>query len=180
MRAIASFWDTAMFLPDRKVLLCMVVGAVCGVGVGIVGPGAVIEAFADSAPTGIDPTALVRFEGSDYDVQYDDWVDTTPTSKTRVKKVEFGHVSYVDITTTSTGTYSTDAMFSNNIRYPGITVNKVVPDMASAISVLGFGGRWVVLPLARGNSFVHIRSGNHALVSGGGMTCVFTRYSTIC
>ena len=169
-----------MFLPDRKVLLGMVVGAVCGVGVGIIGPGAVIEAFADSAQTGIDPSALVRFEGSDYDVQYDDWVDTTPTGKARIKKVEFGRVSYVDITTTSTGTYSTDAMFSNNIQYPGITVNKVAPQWASAISVLGFGGSWVVMPLARGNSFVHVRSGHHSVLSGGGVTCVFTRYVTSC
>ena len=169
-----------MFLPDRKVLLGMALGAVCGVGVTIIGPGAVIDAFADSAQTGIDPSALVKFEGSDYDVQYDDWVDTTPTSKTRVKKVEFGHVSYVDITTTSTGTYSTDAMFSNNIQYPGITVNQAAPQLASAISVLALGGHWVTLPLAPGNSFVHIRKGNHATLSGGGLTCIFTRYSTIC
>jgi hypothetical protein len=107
-------------------------------------------------------------------------VDTTPTSKTRIKKVEFGRVSYVDITTTSTGTYSTDALFSNNIQYPGITVNEVVPQLASAISVLGLGGHWVVLPLAQGNSFVHIRKGNHATLSGSGLTCIFTRYSTIC
>ena len=169
-----------MFLPDRKVLLCMVVGAVCGVSVGIVGPGAVIEAFADSAPTGIDPTALVRFEGSDYDVQYDDWVDTTPTSKTRVKKVEAGRVSYVDITTTSTGTYSTDAMFSDHIQYPGITVSEVPASVASAISVLELGGRWVALSLAPGNSFVHVRGSDHAVLSGGGMTCVFTRHVTSC
>lgn len=169
-----------MLLPDRKVLLGMTLGAVCGVAAGMIGPGSVIAAFADGTQTGIDPSALVKFEDRDYDVQYDDWVDTTPTGKTRIKKVEFGRVSYVDITTTSTGTYSTDAMFSRNIQYPGITVHEVAPQVASAISVLGLGGRWVALPLAPGNSFVHIRAGNHATLSGGGVTCIFTRYSTIC
>ncbi|MGV8955745.1 MAG: hypothetical protein ACOH2M_31920 [Cypionkella sp.] len=169
-----------MLLPDRKVLLGITLGALCGVAAGMIGPGAVIDAMADSAQTGIDPSALVKFEGRDYDVQYDDWVDTTPVTKTRIKKVEFGRVSYVDITRTSTGTYSTDAMFSNNIQYPGISVSEVPSSVPGTVSMLGLGGRWVPLSLAPGKSFVHVRSGDHAVVSGGGMTCVFTRYVTSC
>ncbi|MET3896910.1 hypothetical protein ABIB57_000834 [Devosia sp. UYZn731] len=169
-----------MALPDRNVLLGMAVGVLCGMGVAAIGPGAVMAAFADETRTGIDPNGLVKFEGSTYDVQYDDTVDTTPTSKSRIKKVEFGRVSYVDITTTATGTYSTDAMFSNNIQYPGIEVNQVPSDNASAISVIGIGRHWVVLPLARGNSFVHIRSRDHSTFSGNGVTCVFTRHTTTC
>ncbi|HTM77878.1 MAG TPA: hypothetical protein VL133_09650 [Devosia sp.] len=169
-----------MFLPDRKVLTGMALGALCAMGISAIGPGAIVAAFADEAPVGIDPTSLVRFDGHDYDVQYDDWVDTTPISKTRVKKVEYGRTSYVDITTTSTGTYSTDALFSDNIQYPGITVTDAPSRGLRAISIIGLGGHWVALPLARGNSFVHIRGRNHATFSGNGMTCVFTRYSTIC
>jgi len=174
------FGTHIMALPDRNVLLGMVVGAVCAMGVAAIGPGAVLAAIADETRTGIDPDGLVKFGGRDYDVQYDDSVDTTPTARSRIKKVEFGRVSYVDITTTTTGTYSTDALFSNNISYPGIDVNAVQSANAGAISVLGLGGNWVALPLAAGNSFIHIRSGDHATISGNGVTCVFTRHSTTC
>ncbi len=172
-----------MALPDRKVLMGMALGAVCALGISAIGPGAVIAVFADEIQprTGIDPDALVRFEGRDYDVQYEDWVDTTPITKSRIKKVEFGRTSYVDITTTATGTYSTDAMFSDHIQYPGIEVNEVPWHTASAISVLGLGGRhWVALRLARGNSYVHIRSRGHTTISGNGVTCFFSRLTTSC
>lgn len=169
-----------MSLPDRKVLLGMAVGVLCGMGVAAIGPGAVVSVIADETRTGIDPDGLVKFEGSTYDVQYDDSVDTTPTSKSRIKKVEFGRVSYVDITTTATGTYSTDAMFSDNIQYPGIEVSEVPSRYASAISVIGRGGYWTALRLARGNSFVHIRGRNHSTFSGNGVTCVFTRHTSSC
>ena len=174
------FGTTAMILPDRNVLTGMVLGVVCATGVAMIGPGAVVSVLADEAPAGIDASRLVKFEGRDYDVQYDDWVATEPTAKSRIKKIEFGRVSYVDITTTETGTYSTDALFSDHVQYPGITVDEVPSQMASAVSVIGLGGNWVVLPLARGNSFVHIRSENHATLSGNGLNCVFTRYTTTC
>jgi hypothetical protein len=169
-----------MGLPDRKVLLGMAVGVLCGMGVAAIGPGAIVSVFADESRTGIDPDGLVKFEGSAYDVQYEDWVETTPTSKSRIKKVEFGRVSYVDITTTATGTYSTDAMFSDNIQYPGIEVNDVPSRYASAISVLGIGRHWTALRLARGNSFVHIRGRNHSTFISNGVTCVFTRHTGSC
>jgi hypothetical protein len=169
-----------MFLPDRKVLTGMVLGALSAMGVAVIGPGTVIGAIADEAPVGIDPSSLVKFEGQNYDVQYDDWVDTTPTSKARVKKIEFGRVSYVDITYTGTGTYSTDAMFSGTVQYPGITVTRAPSDTASALSVIGLGGNWVVLPLAPGNSFVHIKGRGHSTFSGNGVSCFFGRYTTSC
>ncbi|UXN73657.1 hypothetical protein N8D56_23295 [Devosia sp. A8/3-2] len=75
---------------------------------------------------GSDPSQLVKFEGTNYLVENEDWVSTTPLSSTRVKKIEMGKVSYVDITTTETGTYSTDAMFSNHIQYPGISVERAL------------------------------------------------------
>jgi hypothetical protein len=71
-------------------------------------------------------------------------------------------------------------MFSNNIQYPGIEVNEVPSQNATAISVIGMGGNWVVFPLARGNSFVHIRGRGHSTFSGNGLTCFSGRYSTSC
>lgn len=168
-----------MILPDRKVLTGMVLGAVCAMGVAAIGPGAVLSALADEAPSGIDASGLVKFEGRDYDVQYEDWVDTVPAGKSRVKKIEFGRVSHVDITRTSTGTYSTDAMFSSHVQYPGISVQEAAP-AATMISALGGFGQWVALPLARAGSFVHLTGGNHTTVGGGGLNCFFGRYTTRC
>jgi hypothetical protein len=117
-----------MNLPDRHLLLGMTLGALCATALAAIGPGMVVEAFADGAPVGIDPASLVRFEDRDYVVDYEDWVATDPLSSTRVKKVEAGKVSYVTITTTQTGTYSTDAMFSRHVQYPGISVESADPD----------------------------------------------------
>ena len=169
-----------MALPDRKVLLGMALGAFCATAIAAIGPGAVLATFADEAPAGIDVAGLVKFNDHDYAVHYEDWVDTTPTARSRVKKIEFGRVSYVDVTTTSTGTYSTDALFSNHIQYPGISVDREAPQLLSAISVLGGGGQWLALPLMRGNSFVHIDGANHSTISGGGINCTITRHSIAC
>lgn len=112
-----------MNLPDRHLLFGMTLGAICATGLAAIGPGMVFAAFADEyAPGGVDAASLVKFEGRDYTVDYDSWIATDPLSTTRIKKVEAGRVSYVTITTTATGTYSTDAMFSNHVQYPGINV----------------------------------------------------------
>ena len=117
-----------MILPDRRLLLGMTIGAFCATALAAIGPGVVFEALADEfAPTGIDTSRLVKFEERDYVVDYDDWVATDPLSTSRIKKVEAGKVSYVTITTTASGTYSTDAMFSNHVQYPGISVEAAEP-----------------------------------------------------
>jgi hypothetical protein len=112
-----------MNLPDRHLLLGMTLGAICATALAAIGPGLVVQAFGDeNVVNGVDAARLVRFENRDYNVDYEDWVATDPLSTTRVKKVEAGKVSYVTITTTASGTYSTDAMFSRHVQYPGISV----------------------------------------------------------
>lgn len=168
-------------LPSRQVLLGMTIGALCASAVAAIGPGMVLETFADEQPVGIDTSNLVRFEGRDYDVQYDDWVATDPVSRTSVKKIEFGRVSYVDVTTTATGTYSSEAMFSPHVQYPGISVEQTpAPAFGGAIAALGERGRWVALPLVRASSFVHIRAGRQRVLTDGRDTCVLSRSYTIC
>lgn len=170
-----------MSLPSRQVLLGMTIGALCASAVAAMGPGVVIEAFGDEPTHAIDSANLVRFEGRDYDVRYEDWVATEPLSHTRIKKIEYGQVSYIDVTTTQTGTYSSDAMFSDHIQYPGVEVAEV-PGRAfgGALSVWGRHGRWLALPLVRGSSIVHLRTGKNTIVTGGGDTCVLSRNYTVC
>jgi hypothetical protein len=143
-----------MNLPDRHLLLGMTLGAICATGLAAIGPGLVFEAFADEfAPSGVDASSLVKFEDRDYVVDYDDWVATDPLSTTRVKKVEAGKVSYVTITTTATGTYSTDAMFSDHVQYPGISVEAAKPDRN--FFSYWTNGRWSSFRTGTAGSFVY-------------------------
>jgi hypothetical protein len=145
-----------MYLPDRHLLLGMTLGAFCATAIAAIGPGMVIEAFADEAPVGIDTSRLVRFEDRDYNVDYDDWVATDPLSTVRVKKIEAGKVSYVTITTTATGTYSTDAMFSRHVQYPGISVEHAEP-IQTQFSYWT-NGRWSAFRTSNAGSFTYMRA----------------------
>lgn len=148
-----------MDLPDRRVLLGMTLGALCATALAFVGPGMVIESFADDfidsvVPQGFDPANLVRFEGRKYAVENDDSVATEPLSTVRVKKIEGGVVSYVTITTTQSGTYSTDAMFSNHVQYPGIEVTEMPAYPHNRFSYWS-GRNWSSFTSSNGNSFIY-------------------------
>ncbi|KRA55955.1 hypothetical protein [Devosia sp. Root635] len=146
-----------MNLPDRHLLLGMTVGALCATALAAIGPGMVFEAFADEfTPSGIDAASLVRFEDRDYTVDYDASVATDPLSTTTVKKVEAGKVSYVTITTTATGTYSTDAMFSSHVQYPGISVEAAEP--ARNVFSYWTNGRWSAFRTGTAGSFSYYGS----------------------
>lgn len=54
------------------------------------------------------------------DVVIEPQVATEVLRSTRIKKIGFGRVEYVDIMETASGTYSTDAVESPHVRYPGI------------------------------------------------------------
>ena len=145
-----------MHLPTRHVMIGIVLGAVTASVIAVTGPGAIIPALADEvlqpvAP-GFDTSDLVKFEDRDYRVENEDWVATDPTSTVKVKKIEGGRVSFVTITTTATGTYSTDSMFSNHIQYPGISVEQVRP--ANRFSFWN-SDHWQGFSTRIGNSFVY-------------------------
>lgn len=169
-----------MNLPDRHLLLGMTLGAICATAIAAIGPGMVFEALADEfAPSGVDAASLVKFEGQDYVVDYDDWVATDPLSTVRVKKVEAGKVSYVTITTTATGTYSTDAMFSNHVQYPGISVEEDSSEIYNRFSYWS-GGKWFSFGTIYGNSFFNYRSDNVGISRWGNTTCVSGNGYRIC
>lgn len=142
-----------MNLPDRHLLIGMTLGAACATILAAIGPGMVIKAFADEAPQGVDPSRLVRFEDKFYRVDHDASVVSEPLSTSRVKKIEGGRVSYVTITTTPSGTYSTDALFSRHVKYPGITVEQVYP-VANSFAYWS-NGVWTSFVSRGANSFIY-------------------------
>lgn len=170
-----------MNLPDRHLLIGMTLGALCATALAAIGPGTVVEVLADEMlqPQGIDANSLVRYEGRKYQVNYDDTVATEPLSTTRVKKVEGGRVSYVTITTTDTGTYSTDAMFSPHVQYPGIEVNPVSVYPYNHFSYWS-GGRWFGFRSGGAGSFMYFRNGDTRVSTWGSMTCVSGKNFHVC
>lgn len=149
-----------MNLPDRHLLLGMTLGAICASAIAAIGPGMVVAAFADDAgANGVDVASLVKYEGRDYHVDYDDWVATDPLMTVRVKKIEAGRVSYATITTTASGTYSTDAMFSNHIQYPGIRVEPAEP--GRNFFSYWTNGRWSAFSTGTAGSFTYFGFNRH-------------------
>jgi len=113
--------------PVRTVFLS---GAVAGLVAGaIASPSFFPAAFAaepqkhvlDTAnelfPKPFDPRSLRKF-----DFTLDDSVSTKAQRVDTVQKIGFGKRTIVAIVTTPSGTYSSDAIASPNIRYPGIDV----------------------------------------------------------
>ncbi len=144
-----------MNLPTRHMLLGMTLGAICASALAAIGPGYVVEAFADEMPAGFDTDKLVKFGDREYEVSYADWVSTDPLSTAMVKKIEGGKVSYVSITTTATGTYSTDGLTSRHVLYPGIDVEP--KDKRKSWFAYWSNGQWQGFASRVGNSFIAIR-----------------------
>lgn len=71
---------------------------------------------------------LVKFQDRDYEIAYADWISLDPVHSATVRKIGYGRVSEVNIATTSTGTYSSDALMSPHVLYPGISVQPVPPE----------------------------------------------------
>lgn len=143
-----------MSLPTRQVLLGITLGAVCATAINAIGPGYVLETVADEMPAGFDTSKLVKFDDRYYEVDYDASVSTDPISTATVKKIEAGRVSYVQIASTATGTYSTDAMTSPHVQYPGIAVEPVAKKNFFFSS--WSRGKWTSFGSYDGHSFTRI------------------------
>lgn len=143
-----------MNLPTRHMLLGMTLGAICASALAAIGPGYVLSALADEMPAGFDTGKLAKFGDREYQVSYADWVSTEPLSSAQVKKVEAGKVSYVSITTTATGTYSTDGLTSKHVLYPGIEVEEAEP--RGNFFAFWSLGQWQGIATHSGNSFIAI------------------------
>jgi hypothetical protein len=66
-------------------------------------------------PNLIDPKMFKR-----YDITFDDSVSGEVLSTRHVKKIAGGRTVDVTITTTPSGTYSTDGLLSPHVKYPGV------------------------------------------------------------
>jgi hypothetical protein len=106
-----------------------------------------LSSTTDFSPNSFDPDTLAK-----YDITFDDSVSSDVARTQTVKKIGFGAVETVTIVTTDSGTYSSDAITSPYVKYPGIEVSvkpgyRVLEELTDRLGVRG------LVPLY-GNSFV--------------------------
>jgi hypothetical protein len=77
-----------------------------------------LDAASEFFPKPFDPSTLRKF-----DISVDDSVSTKVQRSDTVQKIGFGKRTIVSIVTTPSGTYSSDAIASPYVRYPGIDVS---------------------------------------------------------
>jgi hypothetical protein len=127
----------------RTVVICGAIGAIAAGGLSF--PVFLPAALADEQPmktilasvddlfpaNTFDPDSLVKFD-------VDDSVSTEVIKQQTIKKISFGRVTTVTIVHTPTGTYSSDAVRSRNVRYPGIEVSRA-PIAPGLMELFGAG-----------------------------------------
>ncbi|MEQ1771382.1 MAG: hypothetical protein ABL879_16255 [Devosia sp.] len=84
-------------------------------------------------PQPFDTTTLAK-----YDVVFDATVSTKVLSTQTIKKIGYGRVSNVTIVKTPSGTYSSDAIVSPYVQYPGVEVSK--KPIMKTLEELGLSG----------------------------------------
>lgn len=113
---------------------------------------ALVLSLASVRADGFDPSKLLILD-EDSGVRYEDWVSTDPIDTQTIKKIEAGRVSYVTVTRTSTGTYSSDGIASPHVQYPGV----IEPNPLNEFSFSSWNnGRWSSFRTYSGNSYVSV------------------------
>lgn len=136
----------------------------------------VSAAMADEMPQrpAIDFSALVKISDADYTAYHDATISTEILSQTTVQKIGYGRKTNVSIVKTPTGTYSSDALRSPHVRYPGIEVAEdpdIVGETLGLFWQSGIG--WVGMPLnPKGSKITYGRMwGGGTFISGKGSSC---------
>ncbi len=81
-------------------------------------------------------SGLLRIGERRYKVEIDPSVSRKVLNQYRVRKFGFGRLENVQILTTASGTYSSDALKSEHIVYPGINVSEIRPFQVSKTFIL--------------------------------------------
>lgn len=165
----------------------MALGALIGtaVSVTLAWPGLIPKAIADEQPLKLLQASkaelLDMFDGNAefFKPQWtvEDTVSTEVLSTQTVRKIEAGRTSFVTIARTATGVYSSDALASPNVRYPGIHAEGQQNSMLAILT----GGAWAFITPVNAGSFLSVipNENGSALVSEGG-ACHFVNGSMYC
>lgn len=137
----------------------------------------------------IDLQNLIFFKDKAYSVTYEDSISREATSHVVLRKIAYGHTSFVNIMTTPSGIYSSEGMTSPHILYPGIHVEQVplaVGDAGAATAAPPFAywtdaAGWVAVPTVSAGSFVIMaRTPGGTIIRGNDGNCVITATAAFC
>ena len=132
-----------------------------------------MAAFADETDAQpIDFDKLIRVDDQEFQVSANDSVSTDVLFASQVKKIGYGVVQTVNIVRTPSGTYSSDALVSPHILYPGVDVSKVPAELANnSLSLFSQFG-WTALKTIPAGSTISMGT------SGGGGTYIADNFGT--
>jgi hypothetical protein len=124
-------------------------------------------------PPPFDPGSLFK-----YTYELSPAVSTEVLRQSTVKKIGFGKTEFVHILQTPSGTYSTDALQSPNVEYPGVLKQRTGDQVGIAF---WSDGRWVTEKPISAGSFVTITrfDGGQLIVTDDGM-CVTNSNGVSC
>lgn len=133
----------------------------------------------DLAPPGhaFDPGKLVRLGDNYFAIAIEPSVSGEVDDRHTIRKIAFGRTSFVDVVTTPTGTYSSDAIGSPNVLYPGVHVERldVAPFDDQGLYGWSSSDGWTPLTLVDAHSFSVITGGPDTVVTTDRHgTCVVT------
>lgn len=156
----------AIFSPEKTDahLQSRAVSFVDEVSVGVEKAGELFSIAAHAGEPGpddlpIDFDSLLRIDGQNFNISVDRNIVGNVLGTTRVKKIGYGHSNYVNIVTTSSGSYSSDGTASPNVQYYGIEegpLQQRIPVQMLMVIQNGFSlGSLINLPTGAGGSFVY-------------------------
>jgi len=124
-------------------------------------------------PPPFDPASLVKYT---YDLAPS--VSTEVLKESTIRKISYGNTEFVHVLQTPSGTYSTDALQSPHVEYPGVLKKRTHDQIGLAF---WSNGRWVVEKPMSAGSFVTITrfEGGQLIVTDDGM-CVTSSRGTTC
>lgn len=152
-------YEQSLVVPTRLALAGIVVGVLAGFAISQLSPGPTLAAVAENQPFRIGravSTDLLKLDGKYYAAETEPGVSLEPQSTSVVRKIGYGETRFVSVATTASGTYSTDALQSPYVRYPGIIVDRLHPRaLPFGDSLYGWSRLtgWTKIPLVAANSF---------------------------
>jgi len=149
-------FDEAVIVPSKLVLAGIIIGAVSGFMVAQLSPGPTIAAVVSKPPFTVGKaldTNLAKFNGDYFAIGTEPGISMEPDAVTTIRKIGYGETRFVTVSTTPSGTYSSDGLASPYIRYPGVHVERM------QVAALPFGiygwtklTGWTKIPLFSANS----------------------------
>jgi len=133
-----------------------------------------LSSMSELFPPPFDPGKLAK-----YNYELSPAISTDVVKQSVIKKIGYGNTETVYVVQTPSGTYSTDALQSPNVEYPGVLKTRERGDHVGM--AFWSHGRWVSQKFVSAGSFVTITKfdGGQLVVTDDGM-CVTRKDGVIC